>query len=56
MTDLRRVNLITNSSHLSWPVDGAEEPAGEVDGGYDGDEDQPEPEKDEDLLVEEVNG
>ena len=41
---------------MPGPVEGAEEPAQEVDRRGAGEKDEPEPEKHEDLLVEQIDG
>ena len=41
---------------MTGPVERAEQPAQRVNGGYESQEDVPEPDEDEELLVEEVDG
>lgn len=46
--------LFADILNVSGPVEGTEEPSEEVDGRYDRQEDVPEPDEDEQLLVEEI--
>ena len=48
--------LFANVRRVSAPVKGLEQPLQEAEGGHCGDEYQPEPNEDKDLLIEEVYG